>query len=255
MLFIGAIQGLEPNNVIGTTSAAVEDIGILEGIQGDDVSEILAGNVEDLANYGVQSAYGDTYRVVYFYPDEIVVQIGADRTKVDGFFLSAAAAGYLSGVPNVALPLTRKVLTGLTILRDKLYRPIILENLTAAGITVLQPVSGGGKVIRGQTTTTSGYTEEREISIVFIRDRISKQLRTSFDGFIGQVDSPIFQAALSARAKSTLAGFIGQGLITDFADLKVARDEVDPTQWNITVKVQPVYPVNFIFIRVGIGLL
>lgn len=255
VLFIGAIKGLDPENVIGTTPAAVEDIGILEGIQGDDVSEILAGNVEDLANYGVQNAFGGTFRVVYFYPDEIVLQIGADRVLADGFFLAAAAAGFLSGVPNIALPLTRKVLTGFTILRDKLYRPIILENLTAAGITVLQPVIGGGRVIRGQTTTTSGFVEEREISIVFIRDRIAKQLRTAFDGFIGQVDSPLFQAALGTRAKSTLAGFIGQGLISDFKDLKISRDEVDPTQWNITVKVQPVYPVNFIFIRVGIGLL
>lgn len=255
VVFIGGIQGLEPDNVIGTTPAAVEDIGILEGIQGDDISEILSGNIEDLADYGVQNAFGNTYRVVYFYPDEIVVQVGADRVIVDGFFMAAAAAGYLSGVPNVALPLTRRVLTGFTILRDKLYRPIIVENLTAAGITVLQPVIGGGRVIRGQTTTTSGFVEEREISIIFIRDRISKQLRTAFDGFIGQVDSPLFQASLAARAKSALAGFIGQGLITNFTDLKISRDDVDPTQWNITVKVQPTYPVNFIFIRVGIGIL
>ena len=255
VLFIGAIQGLEPENVIGTFPAAVEDIGVLEGIQGDDVTEILSGNVEDLANYGVQDAFGDTFRVCYFYPDQIVLQIGADRVFADGFFMAAAAAGYLSGVPNIALPLTRKVLTGFTILNDKLYRPVVLEQLTASGITVLQPVQGGGTVIRGQTTTNSGFVEERELSIVFIRDRIAKQLRSAFDGFIGQVDSPIFQGALVARGRAALNGFIGQGLITEYRDLKIARDTVDPTQWNVTVKVQPVYPVNFIFIRVGIGLL
>jgi len=255
VLFIGAIAGLDPANVIGTELAAVEDIGILEGIQGDDVTEILAGNIEDLTNYGVQSGYGSTFRVVYFYPDQIVMQIGADRTLVDGFFMAAAGAGWFSGTPNVALPLTRKVLTGFTILRDKMYRPIVLEQLTAAGITVLQPVAGGGTVIRGQTTTNSGFAEEREISVVFIRDRIAKQLRTAFDGFVGQVDSPIFQSGLVARAKATLAGFVGQSLITQWKDLKVTRDTVDPTQWNITVKVQPVYPVNFIFIKVSVGLL
>lgn len=255
VLFIGAIQGLLPANVIGTTPAAVEDIGILEGIQGDDVSEILAGSVEDLANYGVQDAFGSTFRVMYFYPDRIVMQIGADRTLVDGFFMAAAAAGWFSGTPNVALPLTRKVLTGFTILRDRLYRPIVLEQMTAAGITVLQPVTGGGTVIRGQTTTNSGFAEEREISIVFIRDRIAKQLRTAFDGFVGQVDSPIFESALMARAKSVLAGFIGQSLITQWRDLKITRDTVDPTQWNITVKVEPVYPVNFLFIKVSVGII
>jgi hypothetical protein len=255
VLFIGAIAGLTPANVIGTEPAAVEDLGILEGIQGDDVSEILSGNIEDQADYGVEANYGNTYRVVYFYPDQIVVQLGADRVLIDGFFMAAAAAGYLSGVPNIALPLTNKNLTGFTILRDKLFRPITLEQLTAAGITVLQPVLGGGNVIRGQTTTNSGFVEEKEISIIFIRDRIAKDLRTSFKGFIGQVESPIFLASLVARARTTLNGFINQGLITQYRDLKVQRDEVDTTQWNISVKVSPAYPVNFIYIRVGVGLL
>jgi hypothetical protein len=254
VLFIGAINGLTPENVIGTRDAAVENIGILEGIQGDSVTEILNGNIEDLANYGVQNSYGSTYRVVYFYPDQIVVTIGSDNTIVDGFFAAAAAAGYLSGVPNVALPLTRKSLTGFSILRNKLYRTVTLENLTASGITVLQPITGGGKVVRGQTTTNSGYVEEREISIVFIRDRIAKDLRIAFDGFIGQVESPTFQAAITARAKKTLTGFVNRGLITTFKDLSVSRDTVDPTQWNISVKVQPVYPVNFIYIKVSVGI-
>src|SRR5690606_9074295 len=129
LLFVGAIQGLNPENVIGTEDAAVEDIGILEGIQGDDVSEILAGNVEDLANYGVQAAFGDTYRVVYFYPDEIVVQAGADRINVDGFFIGAAAAGYFSGSTQITEPLTNKRLAGFSILRDKLYPPLVQENI------------------------------------------------------------------------------------------------------------------------------
>lgn len=255
VLFIGAIAGLTPNNVIGTTDAAAEDIGILEGIQGDDVAEILNGNIEDLANYGVQNAYGTSYRVVYFYPDEIVLTINGLNTLVDGFFMAPAAAGWLSGTPNIALPLTKKSLTGFSILRDKVYRPIILENLTAAGITVLQPIAGGGKVVRGQTTTNSGYAEEREVSVVFIRDSIAKQLRLAFDGFVGQAESDILQPSLAARARTALNGYIGQGLITQWRDLKVARDSVDPTQWNITVKVQPTYPVNFIYIRVSVGLL
>jgi len=255
MLFIGAIKGLTPANVIGTQPAAVENIGILEGIQGDTITEILAGNTEDLANYGVQAAFGNTYRVVYFYPDEIIVNTGIDTLSVDGFFIAAAAMGYLSGVPNVAIPLTKKVLSGFTILRNKQFRPTIVQQLTAAGITLLQPVQGGGTVIRGQTTTNSGFLEEIEISIVFIRDRIAKQFRTAFEGFIGEVDSPILFSALNARAISTLNGFIGQGLITTYKDLKLERDSVDPTQWNIAVKVQPAYPVNFIYIRVSVGVI
>lgn len=254
MLFIGAIRGLTPENVIGTELAAVEDIGVLEGIQGDDASEILAGNVEDLTNYGVQDAFGDSFRVVFFYPDEIVVQVGADRLLVDGFFMAAAAAGFFSGVSVINTPLTNKRLSGFTILRDKLFPPLTIEQIANAGITVLQPVIGGGRVIWGKTTTTSGFSEEEEISVVFIRDRIAKSMRRAFEGFIGIAETPTFQSTLFARATAMMQAFISQRLITDFRDLDVKRDEVDATQWNIVVAVQPVFPVNFIYIRVNLGL-
>src|SRR5690606_20291055 len=106
ILLIGAIDGLTPSNVLGITLAAVEDLGILEGIQGDDVSEILAGETEDLGNYDVQDSFGDSFRVVYFYPDEIVVQVGADRLTLPGYMIAPAAAGWFSANPNINEPLT-----------------------------------------------------------------------------------------------------------------------------------------------------
>lgn len=255
VLFIGAIRGLTPDNLIGTTSAAVEDIGILEGIQGDDVSEILAGNIEDLADFGVENAFGDTFRVAFFWPDEIVVQAGADRVIADGFFLAAAAAGFYSGTPNTNVTLTNKTLTGFTILRDKLLAPLVLENLNAAGVTVLQPVLGGGRVIQARTTTNSGFPSEEEQSVVFIRDRIAKDLRKGFAGFIGVAETPHFAATLFARADGIMKSFLSRRLITAFQDLEVKRDEVDPRQWNISVAAQPVFPTNFIFIRTEVGVL
>jgi hypothetical protein len=253
MLFIGAISGLTPENVIGTEPAAVEDIGILEGIQGDSVTEVLSGNTEDLANYGVQDAFGGSFRVVYFYPDQIVVQVGSDRQAIDGFFIAAAAAGFVSATPNVNTPLTNKILSGFTILRNKIFAPIVLENIAAAGISVLQPVIGGGKILWGRTTTSSGFPEEEEISIVFIRDRIAKSMRSAFSGFIGVAETPTFQTSLYAAATDVMQAFISQQLITTFADLTVGRDEVEPRQWNIAVAVQPVYPVNWIYIKVNVG--
>ena len=255
MLFVGAIQGLEPNNVIGTSDAAVEDIGILEGIQGDDVAEILAGNTEDLANYGVQNAFGDSYRVVYFYPDEIVVQAGADRVIVDGFFIGAAAAGYFSGNTQITEPLTNKRLAGFTILRDKLYPPLVQENIVNSGITLLTPVTGGGRVIWGKTTTISLEPTEEEISIVFVRDRIAKAMRRAFLPYIGRAETPTFKATLFAVAQSLMQTFIQQRLITAYDGLTVNRDGVEPRQWNITVNVQPVYPINWIYILINVGRL
>ena len=253
VLFIGAISGLTPDNVIGNSLAAVEDIGILEGIQGDNVTEILSGNIEDLANYSVPNAFGSTFRCVYFYPDQIVVQASGSNLLVDGFYMAAAAAGYESADTRIENPLTNKVLSGFTILRNKQFSTLVLESLAAAGICTLQPVAGGGRVVWGVTTSQSGFPEEQEISIVFIRDRVAKILRAGFAGYIGQPESLDTAAILNTRAVILLNALSSQGLITNFADLVVARDSVDPRQWNISVRVQPTYPVNFIYIKIALG--
>lgn len=254
VLFIGGIRGLTPDNVTGKTPAAVEDIGILEGIQGDSVTEVLASNIEDLADYSVKTAYGNTYRCVYFFPDEIIVQAGAENVLVDGMYLGAAAAGYLAADVKIQNPLTNKTLSGFTISRSKKYRNRLLREMRDAGVCVLQPVAGGGRVVHGITTSQSGFTEEKEVSIVFIRDRVAKILRASFDqGFIGEAEDDNTLTALYTRASIVLGGLVSQKLITAYKDLVVFRDTVDPTQWNIGVKVQPTYPINFIYIKVNIG--
>jgi hypothetical protein len=207
-LFIGAISGLTPDNVIGNKAAAVENIGVLEGIQGDDVSEVLSGNVEDLTNYGVQAAFGDSYRVVYFYPDQIVVQAGASNVLVDGFFIAAAAAGYLSGSAQIQEPLTNKRLSGFSILRNKLFSPLVVENIVNNGIALLTPVQGGGNVIWGKTTVASFEPTEEEISIVFIRDRISKSMRLAYSPYVGRAETPTTKATLFAVAQSLMQSFM-----------------------------------------------
>ena len=255
VLFTGAINGLTPDNLTGATPAAVEDIGILEGIQGNTVAEILAGNTEDLTNYSVPDAFGSTFRTMYFWPDQIVAVVGGENTIIDGFYIAAAAAGLVSGTANIAMPLTNKVISGFTILRNKTLSITVQEQLVAAGVCVLQPVAGGGRVVWGKTTTQSGFPEEEEMSIVFIRDRIAKSFRSGFAGFIGLPDDPDTIPMITTRAVGLLKSFINAGIITDYANLSVRRDSVEPRQINVIVQVQPNYPVNWIFVRVGVGVI
>jgi len=253
MLFTGAMEGLSIDNVTGVAMVAVEDIGVIEGIQGDDPEEILAGNIEDLADYDVKKAFGDSYRVVYFYPDQIVRVVNGERVFLPGYYLSAAAAGWVAGNPNIVMPLTYKALSGFTILNDKMFKDVDLNRLGDSGITVVQPITGGGRVLHGKTTTQSGYPEEEEISIVFIRDQISRTMRRSFTAYIGQPEDPTTAATLTARAISLLNSFVSQNWITAYASLSVNRDDVEPRQWNISVQVQPSMPLNWIFIDVSVG--
>lgn len=255
VLLIGAQAGVTADALIGRELVAVEDIGVLEGIQGDTPEEVLNGNIEDLQNFDVSVNYGTTFRVVYFYPDEIVRVVQGTRTTIHGFYMAAAAAGRLAGTANVAIPLTRKVLVGFTLTRDKLLKTLTQNDLGANGVTVVQPVTGGGVVLHGKTTTASGAAEEEEISIVFIRDRVAQGVRDVMRSFVGQPEDPTLASAIASAALTTLTSFQGQNIITDFRSLNVARDEVDPRQWNVVFEVQPNYPVNWIFVDISVGLL
>lgn len=251
---IGAQKGVTAEALTGLEEVAVEDIGVLEGIQGDEPEEVLDGNTEDLVNYKLTDNY-DEKRLMYFYPDEIVREVQGTNQLIDGYYLSAAAGGWFSANQNIALPLTNKVLSGFSILRDKKHRPFTLNALGAEGVTVLQPVVGGGLVLAGRTTSQSGFVEDEEPSIIFIRDRVKQVLRDSLKPFIGTVENPNTQGVLSSRVASLMSALVSQNLITNFDSIRVERDKVEPRQWNVYVRFQPAYPINWIFIDIEVGVL
>lgn len=253
MTLIGAQRGLTTAALLGQTEVAIEDIGVLEGIQGDDAAEILDSNTEDLANYKLSDNFNSN-RAVYFYPDQIIRNVSGINSYVNGFYMAAAAGGYLSATQNVAVPLTFKELTGFSIGRDRIFRKQILDQLGGEGATVVQPITGGGKVLAGRTTSHSGYVEDEEISIVFIRDRVKKVLRDSMRSFIGTVEDANTQGLMTAKTKTIMSALVSQGLITDFRSIRVERDKVDPRQWNIYLQFTPAYPINYIFIDLEIGI-
>ena len=254
MAIIGAQIGLTPANILGESSAAVEDLGILEGIQGDDPLEVLTGDVEDLANYKLSDNYSSS-RAVYLYPDSIVRNVSGTNIALPGFYMAPAVAGLMSATQNVAIPLTNKVLQGFTLTRDKIFRQVILDRLGGAGATVIQPIPGGGRVLAGRTTSQSGYVEDEEISIVFIRDRVKQVLRQSLAGFIGGVQGPDTLSLISARTKVIMTGLSSQGLITSFGNIRASRDKVDPRQINIFLQFVPTYPINYVFIDIEVGII
>lgn len=249
----GAQRGVTVAALLGQEDVAVEDIGVLEGTQGDDPEEVLDGNIEDLQNFKLSDNFTSN-RSVYFYPDEIVRTIAGTNTFIDGFYMAAAAAGYFAGTQNVAIPLTKKVLSGFSILRNKKYRPVILNQLGGEGATVLQPVIGGGEVLAGRTTSQSGFVEDEEISIIFIRDRVKQVIRAGLKSFIGIVEDANIQGVIMSKVIQLMSGLVSQGLVTGFTNVRVERDKIDPRQWNVYLNYNPAYPLNFIFCDLEVGI-
>lgn len=249
----GAQIGITPEALLGTEDIAIEDIGILEGIQGDDAEEVLAGNTEDLVDYQLSNNFASN-RSVYFWPDSIVRDINGTNTNIDGFYIAAAAAGWLSKTQNVAVPLTFKILIGFSILNSKKLKTITLNQLGGEGVTVLQPVVGGGKILAGRTTSQSGFVEDEEISVMFIRDTVKQTLRAGLRPFVGTVEDANTQLIMTTRVNSLMSGLLSKGLITDYSNIRVERDKVDPRQWNVFVRFQPAYPINYVFIDIEVGV-
>ena len=115
-------------------------------------------------------------------------------------------------------------------------------------------VVGGGQVLHCLTTTSTGDPLKQEPSVVFISDRTAQSLRASVQGFIGQPEDPTLVASMTAAVVKTLSGLVAQGLLTAYANVSVARDTVEPRQWNISVSVQPALPVDWIFIDISVGM-
>ena len=252
--FIGAQVGVSAAALIGTEDVAVEDIGVLEGVQGDDPEEVLDGNVEDLVNFKLSDNYTSN-RCVYMFPDAIVRNVNGTNIELHGFYMAAAAAGHLSAKQNVAVPLTYKTLSGFSLTRDKIFRPIILNGLGNVGATVVEPVTGGGKVLAGRTTSQSGFVEDEEISIIFIRDSVKRILRNSLKGFIGGVQSGDTNSLVGARVSSIMSALVSQGLITTYKNIRVEQDKVDPRQINVFLQFSPAYPINYVFIDIEVGVI
>ena len=225
----------------------------LEGIQGDDPEEILNGDTEDLVNFKLNDNFTSN-RCVYFYPDQIVRNINGSNTLIDGFYMAAAAAGYTSATTNVATPLTNKTLVGFNLLRDKIYRDLTLNQLGNVGATVVQPVLGGGKILAGRTTSISGFIEDEEISIIFIRDRVKEVLRSSLRTFIGRVQDSATNTLILTKTTSIMSALVSQGIIESYTNASVERDKVDPRQINVFLRFVPTFPINFVFIDIEVGI-
>lgn len=254
VLLIGAITGITPDALLGNTKVAVEDIGILEGIQGASAADVLAGNIEDLADYSINTNYGNSSRVEYFYPDQIVVNVAGSLTALNGFYLAAAAGGWYANNQNIAVPLTNKSLSGFSILSSRQYKPSVYNSLAGIGVTVLQPITGGGNTLWAKTTSNSGFPEDQEASIRFTRDRVQRVMRDGMRGLIGTVETVATPSIMITRVVSIMNALVSQGLITAFANITVARDSVEPRQWNVFAQYSPAYPLDFIFIDLQVGV-
>ena len=256
----GTELALRPENLYAGASnpVAIEDIGVLEGIQGYSQTQIQSGLVEDIANYGVPENFGTSYRTVYFYPDKVVVNLSGVNAGVPGFYIAAAAGGFLSGQQFLADPLTWKNLVGFTVTRDRTVltgNPTIANRLGSAGVTVVHGLAAGGKVMHCKSTIQSGNAFQEEPSSVNIADLTAQELRNGLSAqFIGKAQTPDLPHQMLASTKGICQSLLHRKLLNNFDNIQVSQDPNEPRQYNVRVEIVPVLALLWIYIEVQVGL-
>jgi hypothetical protein len=206
--------------------------------------------------FGVAKVFGKSFRCMYFFPEKIRTVIAGETAYLDGQFLAACGAGYWAGTPYLPTPLTRKNLVGFDIEKDHKYTIDQLNLLGDAGLTVVEPLSSGGRIVYGITTVQTGNPVEEEPSVVRIRDYVAQSTRTILEErFIGGVIDDQTVANIKSTTVSILESLVAQRIITQYANVTAKVDSQEPRQVNVGFDVAPVFPLNWIKIEFSIGVL
>ena len=205
---------------------------------------------------GVAKVFGKSFRCVYFFPERIRTVIAGETAYLDGQYLAACGAGLLAGIPYLPTPLTRKNLVGFDIEKDHKYTIDQLNLLGDGGLTVVEPLSSGGRIVYGITTVQSGNPVEEEPSVVRIRDYVAQSTRTVLDErFVGGVIDDQTVDNVMKVTRGILESLVTQRIITAYQNVTAKVDPIEPRQINVGFDIAPVFPLNWVFITFSIGVL
>ena len=205
---------------------------------------------------GVANVFGRSFRVVYFYPEKIRTVINGETAYLDAQYLAACACGLLAGTAYLPEPLTRKELVGFDIERGQKLTVDEINLLASDGITIVEPLSSGGRIVHGMTTVQSSNPTEEEISVVRIRDYVAQVCREVLESrFVGTVIDDRTVPGIKTTTSAILESLVAQRIITQYAGVVVKVDAQEPRQVNVGFDVAPVFPLNWIKIEFSIGVL
>lgn len=194
-------------------------------------------------------------RIVNVAPSKVTViaednQGNANEFTVSSTFAAAACVGAL--VDNsrpVSMPLTRFTPVGIYGVSKVYTRPEI-EKLSAAGTFVIK--ERDNNVLVNQSVTTDNTNQNnRELSVVLIKDEVLKDLRYNLDrDYIGKYFN---RKTTPTKIKTSIVNILTSyldTLIEDFdeSNIIVTPDGEDTTRVNVRLAFSVLRPLNYIYI-------
>jgi hypothetical protein len=189
-------------------------------------------------------------RMIGVYPDGIVVElVDPDGTVVsnvvDGSFIAAAFCGLnVSNAYDVATPMTRKTLVGITNLVRSLDE-VTMDMVASRGVTLIQKISSSFVIRHGLTTNMSSILT-KEIMIITIKDFIQQQARQVLDSYIGRKMTGNLTNEISTSLGSMLRSATDAQIIKDYKGVTAEIDSVQPDYIKVSAFYVPIFGLNYI---------
>lgn len=176
------------------------------------------------------------------------------QVTLGGQYMAAALAG-LTVSQGYQMPLTRKTIAGFVGVAE--FEQDGQKNLESAnGLCVIEKTRRQLIQVRHGVSTNPTDLLSREWSIIGQQDAMTYRLRDYLesDNLIGQ---PIYGFTLinvKGSAEAALQSLIRDGLIVDYAGLKVRQLITNPDVLEVSYSWLPAFPLNYIVVTFNVSL-
>jgi hypothetical protein len=193
------------------------------------------------------AASGNGRRILMPWPASVNIALANNtNAQLDGSFLAAAIAGLrINGNNDVATPLLRQQLYPFTTAATNLLRTDKLE-LRDGGVTVVELQNGLVRITE-DTTTDRSTIDNQEFSVTEIVDFVATTCSTLLNSiFIGVKILSNTTSIVTATVQVLLNNLIALNILTDYQNVQVQVNKLDPRQIDISFEVAPVYGLRYI---------
>jgi hypothetical protein len=140
---------------------------------------------------------------------------------------------------------------------SKIYNRQEIETMSAAGAFILKDNTANPVIVNQSVTTDNTNQNNRELSVVLIKDEVMKNIRTTLDStYIGRAYN---RKTTPTMIKTTIMGILNSYVDTliegyDESDIVVTPDTIDTTRVNVKMRFAVLRPLNYIYISFMVTL-
>jgi hypothetical protein len=178
--------------------------------------------------------------------------------NVGGYYAAAKMAAILASQP-VSSGLTRKTIAGFAGIPNSVLSTMTVpykNQLSAAGVAVIEPAQGTGALwCRHGTTTAPANAVTREFSLVRCGDAIMQEFQNTYNqaAIVGDPITPTLMSIIAQLATSALEYLMAQLVIAGYTTPSVTQNTTSPDVVDVMFGYSPMYPLNYLNVTYSIS--